>query len=271
LIPFTPEQTAAAKQLKDICDTLHAEIVVIGAMAYLSWIEDHHRHTLDIDVAVTVDLDDYQRLVTLLRTSQWEQEPKREHRWTTPDGVRIDIIPAGPALRASNVLEWPISGMRMSLVGFEHVFKDSIPHLLGSDLILKVIPLPVVALLKIVSYEDDPDRRQKDMQDFAAILKRFDPDDTRRFGDDFVAAGLEYELTGAFLIGKDLGSLCSPEEGHLLVSFIAKLRDTDSRSSQLFRRAIESEFDDSDRPLPEALIKAFESGLQSQEAVPVNS
>jgi predicted nucleotidyltransferase len=264
LNPFTLEQTEAAKQLKDICDTLHAEIVVIGAMAYLSWIEDPHRHTLDIDVAVAVDLDDYQRLVALLRTSGWEQEPKREHRWTTPEGVRIDIIPAGPALRASNILEWPISGMRMSLVGFEHVFKDSIPHLLGSGLNLKVIPLPVVALLKIVSYEDDPHRRQKDVQDFAVILKRCDPDDSRRFGDDVIAAGLEYEVAGAFLIGKDLGPLCSPEERQLLVNFIAKLRDTESRPSQLFRRAIKSEFEDSGHPLPEALIKAFESGFQSR-------
>jgi predicted nucleotidyltransferase len=244
LNPFTPEQVEAAKQLKTICDTLQAEVVVIGAMAYLSWIEDHHRHTLDIDVAVTVDLDDYQRLVALLRTSGWEQEPKREHRWETPEGVRIDIIPAGPALRASNVLEWPMSGMRMSLVGFEHVFKDSVSHSFGSGLSLKVIPLPVIALLKIASYEDDPHKRQKDVQDFAALLRRFDPDDTRRFGDDVIAAGLEYDVTGAFLIGKDLAPLCSAGERQLLVNFIAQLRDTESRPSQLFRRAIKSDYED---------------------------
>jgi predicted nucleotidyltransferase len=264
LNPFTPEQIAAAKELKAICDTLHAEIVVIGAMAYLSWIEDHHRHTLDIDVAVTVDLDDYQHLVALLRSSGWLQEPKREHRWTTPNGVRIDIIPAGPTLRASNVLEWPISGIHMSLVGFEHVFKDSVPHLLGSGLTLKVIPLPVVALLKVVSYADDPHRRQKDVQDFAAILKRFNPDDARRFSDDVIATGLEYQVIGAFLIGKDLSPLCSAEERQLVVSFITQLRDTEKRSSQLFRRAVEIDYDDGERRLPDALIDAFESGFQSQ-------
>jgi hypothetical protein len=96
--------------------------------------------------------------------------------------------------------------------------------------------LPVVALFKIVSYEDDHDRRQKDVQDFAAILKRFDPDDTRRFGDDVIAAGLEYEVAGAFLIGKDLAPLCSVEEGQLVVNFITQLRDAESRPSQLFRR-----------------------------------
>jgi len=205
--PFTPEQTAAAKQLKAICDTLHAEMVVIGAMAYLSWIEDRHRHTLDIDVAVAVDLDDYQRLVALLRSARWQQDLKREHRWTTPEGIRIDIIPAGPALCASNVLEWPISGMRMSLVGFGHVFKDSIPRSLGSGLNLRVIPLPVVLLLKIVSYEDDPHSRQKDVQDVAAILNRFDPDDSRRFSSEVIAAALEYDTAGAFLLGKDLATV----------------------------------------------------------------
>jgi predicted nucleotidyltransferase len=263
LNPFSPEQAAAVNQFKAICDTLHAEVVVIGAMAYLSWIDDRHRHTLDIDVAVTVDLDDYQRLVLLLRSSGWKQESKREHRWTTPEGVRIDIIPAGPTLRASSVLEWPISGMRMSLVGFEHVFKDSVSRSFGSGLTLKVIPLSVVALLKIISYVDDPHRRQKDVQDFAAILKRFNPEDERRFADDVVATGLQYEVTGAFLIGKDVSPLCSGEERNLVVSFIARLRDAESRSSQLFRRAVTSEFEDSEHPFADALIGAFESGFRS--------
>ena len=55
--PLSPEQGAAIAQLQKIYDSLHAEIVLIGAMAYLSWIEDHHRHTPDVDVAVAVDLD----------------------------------------------------------------------------------------------------------------------------------------------------------------------------------------------------------------------
>jgi hypothetical protein len=113
--PLSPEQIAAARQLQRVCDTLNANIVVIGAMAYLMWIQDPHRHTLDIDIAVTVDLDDYPRLAAMLRSGGWEQEAKREHRWTTPEGLRMDIIPAGPALRARRALDWPVSGLRMSL------------------------------------------------------------------------------------------------------------------------------------------------------------
>jgi predicted nucleotidyltransferase len=261
--PLSPEQAAAIAQLQKICDSLHAEIVVIGAMAYLSWIEDHHRHTLDIDVAVAVDLDDYHRLARLLHTAGWEQEVKREHRWTAPEGTRVDIIPAGPALRARKVLDWPVSGMRMSLVGFEHVFRDSVLHPFGTGLSLRVIPLPVLALLKIVAYQDNPSQRQKDIKDLAAIIKRFDPDDDRRFGDDVIALGLEYETTGAFLIGKDLALICSPDEHQVVTSFITLLRDTDSLPSLLFRRAVESEFDESDRSAADSLIEAFALGFRS--------
>jgi predicted nucleotidyltransferase len=216
--PLSSEQAVAAAQLKRICDMLNADMVVIGAMAYLTWIQDPHRHTLDIDVAVTVDLDDYHRLAAMLRTSGWEQEAKREHRWITPEGVRMDIVPAGPVLRARGVLDWPVSGVRMSLVGFEHVFKDSVSRPFADGLNLKVIPLPVLVLLKIVAYLDNPAQRQKDIQDLAAMIKRFDPDDDRRFGNDVLDAGLEYETTGAYLVGKDLAPLCSPDERQLVTA-----------------------------------------------------
>ncbi len=261
--PLSLEHVAAATQLKNLCDSLNTEMVIIGAMAYLMWIQDPSRHTLDIDVAVAVDLDDYHRLTLLLQAAGWEQESKREHRWTTPEGVRMDIIPAGPVLRARQFLEWPVSGLRMSLVGFEHVFKDSVAHSFATGLSLKVIPLPVLALLKIVSYQDNPSQRQKDIKDFAAIIQRFDPDDTRRFGEEILAAKLEYDTTGAFLVGKDLAPLCSPDEEQWVKHFIARLRDPDTDASRLFRRAIQNEFEESEPSISDALIEAFALGFQS--------
>jgi predicted nucleotidyltransferase len=209
---LSPEQVAAARQLKAICDELGVDLVLIGAMACRTWIDDPGRHTLDIDVAVAIDLDEFGHLTQVLSSAGWKQEGKMEHRWTTLEGVRIDLLPAGPKLRKWSILEWPISGIRMSLTGFEHVFRDSVPTSVAPHFNLKVIPLHVLALLKIAAYSENPERRQKDLADFAAILLRYDPEDSRRFAPDIFETGLDYDLVGAYLIGRDLTPICSAEE-----------------------------------------------------------
>src|SRR5690349_14792651 len=58
--PLRPEEIVAVQELQRLCHRLGADIVLIGAMAYRIWIHDLHRHTLDIDFAIAVDLDDYE-------------------------------------------------------------------------------------------------------------------------------------------------------------------------------------------------------------------
>jgi hypothetical protein len=74
----------------------------------------------------------------------WKQEKRREHRWHSPGGEVLDIIPAGMELRRAGQIIWPASDMVMSLVGFEHVFENAIDMpALGTD--SRVIPPVVLA------------------------------------------------------------------------------------------------------------------------------
>jgi predicted nucleotidyltransferase len=260
---LTPDQIVAAKELQNLCRRLSADVVLIGAMAYRVWIHDLHRHTLDIDFAIAVDLDDYERLVALLREAGWEQEARREHRWTTPSGVRIDLLPAGPQLRRERILRWPASGMEMSLVGFNLVFKHAVSFQVAPDCALKVIPLPVLLLLKIVAFTENPHVRQKDLQDFAAILARFDPQHDERFRHDVLETGIEYQAVGAYLLGTQFGPLCSPEESRLVRELLEKLSDDDSPQFWTFRRSIEHEFAEPETSLANKLVEAFRKGFES--------
>src|SRR5262249_48497365 len=160
---------------------------------YKIWKRDFYRPTYDVDTAVAVDFDDFPGLVDRLVAEGWKQEPKREHRWHTPEGARIDLPPAGPALRRQGHLEWPISRVKMSLVGFEHVFKDAVQVEVADDLIVKVIPVVVLALLKIVAYMDNPYERARDVQDLAVMLTRHEPRDDLRFSEEILNIGLDYE------------------------------------------------------------------------------
>jgi len=53
----------------------------------------------------------------------------------------------------------------MSLAGFDHVFRNSVTFSLGPELQCKVVPPPVVVLLKMASYADEPYGRVKDLVD----------------------------------------------------------------------------------------------------------
>jgi predicted nucleotidyltransferase len=257
---LSPEQVVAVRQLQQVCRELATPMVIIGAMAYRFWVRDFYRHTLDVDVAVAVDLDNLPELTAGLEAKGWKRYPLREHRWITPEGARLDLIPAGPELRRQKVLEWPGSGMRMSLVGFDHAFVDAVEYRLSSDLTASVVSLPTLALLKIVAYLENPYEREKDLADFAALLSRFEPDDEKRFAADVLDAGMDYDAVPAYLIGKDLAALCSGEETTLVAKLLGQLQDHASRSFQIFSRVI-GNFEERTTAIVAAVTKGFQPGL----------
>jgi hypothetical protein len=76
--------------------------------------------------------------------------------------------------------------MTMSLAGFDHAFADSIERELAPDLRIRVVPLPVLALLKIFAFMDNPHAHQKDIEDFVELLQRYEQEGDRRFSDEVV-------------------------------------------------------------------------------------
>jgi predicted nucleotidyltransferase len=263
MTPLSPEQIASVRQLQMVCDSIGAEIAIIGAIALRVGLGDRSRHTEDVDVAIAIDLDDFPRLTSLLQERGWMQDGRREHRWRTSDDARLDLIPAGPALRKAQELRWPASKMRMSLVGFEHVFADSAPVLIAPDLNVKIAPLAVVALLKMVAYLEKPHEREKDVEDWAAILRLHEPEDSRRYSDETMATQLDYEAVGAYWIGKDLRVLCSVDEGVLVERFATQLRDERSRAYHIFMRGVTRHLEEDGASRAEMLIDAFQLGFDA--------
>lgn len=100
----------------------------------------------------------------------------------------------------------------MSLVGFDHVFEDAVERELAQGLVGKVVPLVVLTLLKIVSYLDQPAVRQKDLDDLAAIVEDYEKDGEKRFTDEVLDAGVDYNEAGAYLLGRDLAHLCTKDD-----------------------------------------------------------
>ena len=133
----------------------------------------------------------------------------------------MDVLPAGAALRSLGRMEWPQSGLSMSLAGFDHVFRNSVTVSLGPELQCKVVPPPVLALLKMASYADDPYGRAKDLVDLRRLLGRYERESDRLFSDVVFEAALpDIEFAGALLLGVDVSAIATSDDKDIFARFL---------------------------------------------------
>ncbi len=221
---LSESQREDVRDLQEVCRSFGADAVIIGATAYRLLIEDADRHTLDIDLALALDVEDFLRFEETLTDKGWARSQRQEQRWTTPRGNRFDLLPAGPALRREGHIVWPRSGFVMSLAGFDHVFRRAVVQDLGAGLHVKVVPPIVLALLKIVSYMENPDLRAKDLDDLQRLLRWYENDSPRAFSDSVLQAALpDIEFASAFLLGLDLCEIADDADRKLVQSFIDQM------------------------------------------------
>jgi predicted nucleotidyltransferase len=229
------EQLRDLKQLSGFAAQFNTELAIIGAAA-LRCFFDPDRFTEDVDFGVALDLEDFASFAQALKTLGWTQEVSREHRWHGPGGSMIDLMPAGPELRAAKQITWPMSQKVMSLVGFDHVFDKSTPVEFVAGLSFRVAPLPVIAFLKIVAFTEAPSRRKRDLDDLKALLQRYEYESDRIFGDEVFGADLEdVEFASAFLLGVDIGTLVTDDEADVVHEFLRKQRKSAEDVSDLNR------------------------------------
>jgi len=257
---LTAGQIADLRALRDHCVALGADLVIIGAIAYQVHFPGELRHTGDIDFAVALDLNEFAELERRLQADGWIRFANREHRWRSAQGTIMDLLPAGPKLRAAKHLTWPVSQFTISLVGFEHVFTDAQPVKFSPDLTLNVISPTTLMLLKIVAFMDDPQRRVKDLDDLRGLLTKYEADSERLFSDVVIDAGLvDFGLAPAFVLGIDLKVLCTSEEAAIVSAFLAAMNENNPAWMSFVRaRGVGDHVEEDARAQLDAFRKGFE-------------
>jgi len=137
-VTFTPGQAAALKKLRELW--LDTPFVLVGASALGCFLDFRWRVTNDLDVSISIEVDELP--AGLDRLLEWSADPRAEHRWLAPEGVKVDILPAGPNLRRAGTLRWPRSGNEMSLLGQRLAFEQARDVQVTSDLSIRVAPVP---------------------------------------------------------------------------------------------------------------------------------
>jgi predicted nucleotidyltransferase len=247
---FSASQVRALRQLADLWGA--DRFVLIGASALGCFLEMRWRQTGDLDLTVAASLEEY---LGALLPPGWTRDPRMEQRWSTPEGDLVDIIPAGPELLRQGEVTWPRTGHRMTLLGLGLAFDHAKRIAVFEQFTLRVAPIPVLAILKIVAYQDRPQERERDLADLAYILTDFEPDD--RFSDEVVDLGLTYEEAGPFLLAKEIATIAGPAEAGRVSQFVAASLDEEGPEALLPK--LISVGPSSWRADPEELIRCLEA------------
>ncbi|MET3115348.1 putative nucleotidyltransferase [Pedobacter sp. CG_S7] len=166
--------------LEDHLSRLDVNFYLIGAVAKDMWMSGVHdvmlsRITNDLDLAVFVENENqYENLKTeLINTGRFSALKSSRYTFLFDSRTQIDILPFGGL---------NIDGLNLSHSialtaipnGFAEVFKKGTAQLEIQGHVFAVSTLPGIVLLKLISYDDRPENRYKDLKDIANIVEHYD-------------------------------------------------------------------------------------------------
>ncbi len=169
------------ESLKTVFDALEAFAVLgidyylIGAIARDVWYAKTGadlRGTKDIDFALLVGSQiEYEAAkVNLKNQHQFLESKHNAVVMIAPSGVQVDILPFG-ALSIDGHVQIADTGLTsISVDGFQEVLNTGTTGMeLETGHHFKVATLPAIVLLKLIAFDDRPEKRYKDARDIAII------------------------------------------------------------------------------------------------------
>lgn len=159
------------------CDV---DFYLLGAIARDTWYAKEQiasRATRDVDFAVYISekskyAEVFEELISKHGFSEIKDVP---FRLQTPFTFTIDIIPFGEISIDDAVV--PDEGWDRPIFvnGFEEIFSKATIQVKDEDddLEFKVATLPAILLLKLIAYDDRPEKRTQDPQDIVQIIENY--------------------------------------------------------------------------------------------------
>jgi predicted nucleotidyltransferase len=211
--------------ITEVAESLSVPFFVVGASARDMILTEYYGietglATKDIDLAVQVsDWDSYERLREgLIGTGKFKNVGKKAQRLLYEEVYPVDIIPFGTIAERNGGLSWPPEyDMKMSTLGFEEAYQNTITVRMRADpaLDIQFVSLPGLALLKMISWNDNPPERGPDARDLLLLMRTYlDAGNQERLWDeekDLVGKNFDYVRAGSRLLGRDIAKILSPD------------------------------------------------------------
>lgn len=243
------------REIEKVSTRLDIPFFVVGATARDILLEHQFdikpgRATIDIDIGVLVaGWDQFETLKDELIRSAGFSPSKQKQRLIHNDNFPLDIIPFGAIEDKDGSISWPPDHeIRMSIAGFRESFQHAVSVKLSSnpELIVKMVSLAGLALLKLISWDDNPERRSKDAPDLLLIMRYYlDAGNLDRLfdeGSDIIEEdSYDYDLASARFLGRDIVNISSPPTKAKLIEILE--REANSKQGhKIALNVIQSDF-----------------------------
>ena len=224
------------KTIDDVAESLKAPFFVVGAIARDIILTQGYgietgRATQDFDLAVKVsDWNGYEQLREgLIASGKFIHDRKQAQRLIYKNKYPIDIIPFGAISGPDSLLSWPPEhDTIIDTHGFTEAYNNSITVRIQEEPIIDIqfVSLPGLAILKLISWNDNQLRRRKDAHDLLLIMRTYlDAGNLERLYDeemDLVEGDFDYVRAGSRLLGRDIAKILSPDIREIIVNILIK-------------------------------------------------
>jgi len=239
---ITEEQRSIIKKLDEYFKQNRINYVIIGATVPYLLIDlkqggTGFRGTEDVDYSIKIE--DWQNFETIKKDLEdlgFEQKVNGvEHRFGRNE-VLIDILPYGKNLEEEGIIVFPGSERKINVKGFDKLFEYSQQEKIDDDLSINIIPIPLLVFTKILAYQDR--QASKDLEDIYYVLEHYETVivSERRLA----ISEINYEYSGAYLLGKDLKELLEEKEKHIVENFLLL---EDDKYSDIIQKLAAPHFD----------------------------
>ncbi len=209
---------------------------IVGATARDILLEVHYgigskRATLDIDIAVFIEnWEQFNHLKDELIGIKHFTPTRDIHRLLFQKRLPIDIVPFGGVAEKDDLVEWPPDGsIKMRVTGFRECFQHAVQVKISDKpkLSVSVVSLAGLAILKLISWDDNHARRQKDASDLVFIIRNYlDAGNLERLFEeapDIVDSGeYDYEAGSARLLGRDISKIAYTGTTNRLIEILRR-------------------------------------------------
>ena len=212
----------AIEIISRVANSLQIPFFLIGATARDLLLAVHdiptYRATLDLDIGVKIpDWEKFYELKKGLIETDIFMAAKEEQRLKYKDHIDIDIVPFGAISDKNHLIEWPSQETVMHVLGFEETYKHAQIVRLRSKpaLDVKLVTLPGLSVMKMLSWKDKYPERKKDATDLFLIIRYYsDAGNFERIPDEMPellkSDDFDFVVAGARLLGRDIAKILNP-------------------------------------------------------------
>jgi predicted nucleotidyltransferase len=243
------------REIEEVSTSIDIPFFVVGATARDIILEHQfdiniRRATLDIDIGIFIEgWDQFEALKNELIRSTKFVPSQQKQRLIYNDNFPLDIIPFGSIEDEDGSITWPPDHeIRMSIAGFQECFQNAVSVKLSAtpELIVKVVSLAGLALLKLISWDDNAERRNKDAPDLLLIMRHYlNAGNLNRLFDEGIDIveedSYDYDLASARFLGRDIGKISIPSTKAKLIEILEREANS-NQGHKIALNVIQSDF-----------------------------